>query len=417
MHVVVVGAGIVGVTSAYYLRRAGFEVTVVERRGGVAQETSFANGGFVAPAYASPWAAPGMRGKALRYLFREHSPLVLRPRLSLAQWRWLLRFWSECTLDRYLRNRARMQRLAYYSRDEMRMLRTRHALEYEQSTGVLQLFRTAREIEGVQPTLKLLTESGVPHALLDAEQCRAREAAIHPGAPLTGGLYLPEDETGNCAFFAHQLKDLAAAAGVDFRFDTGVERLLVAGGAIQGVRTGAGEIAADAVVVAAGVDSVTLLKPHGIRLPLYPVKGYSATVPIGALDQAPFLALVDETYKVVITRLGNRLRLAGTAEIGSPELELRESALATLLTAGREWLPYAASWRLARYWVGARPMLPDGPPVLGASPVKGLYLNLGHGGTGWGMAAGSARVVSDLIAGRKPEIDLEGLTIERYAGR
>ncbi len=415
MHVVVVGAGIIGVTTAYSLRRAGFEVTVIERRSGVTQETSFANGGFVAPAYASPWAAPGMVRRVLAHLFSSRSPLVYRPRLDLAQWRFVTRWLGECRRDRWALNRQRMQRLAFYSRDELQQIRTRHALEYEQTTGVLQLFRNEREISGSDGARSLLAEAGVPFALLSPEACRTVEAAIHPASQLAGGLHLPDDETGNCAFFAHQLKDIAIASGVDFRFDTTVHGLMKSGERIERVLTSAGEIACDAVVVAAGVASDGLIRPLGIKLPLYPVKGYSATAPITAYEHAPFMAVVDETHKVVITRMGNRMRLAGTAEIGSDKLVLRETALATLLDSAREWFPYAASWRTARFWVGARPMLPDGPPVLGPTRIKGLYLNLGHGGTGWGMAAGSARVVSDLIAGRQPEIDLEGLTLERYA--
>lgn len=417
MHVLVVGAGIIGVTTAYSLRRAGFEVTVIERHSGVAQETSFANGGFVAPAYASPWAAPGMPGRVLRHLFSSRSPLVWRPRLDVAQWCFVTRWLGECRRDRWAANRARMQRLAFYSRQEMATIRQRHALEYEQSTGVLQLFRSEREVAGSEAARALLTEAGVPFALLSPDACRGLEAALHPAAKLAGGLHLPEDETGNCAYFAHQLKDIAAAAGVKFQFDTAVRGVAVAGGRFSHLLTSAGEVRGDALVVATGAASDTLLRPLGIKLPLYPVKGYSATAPITAFEHAPFTAVVDETHKVVITRMGNRMRLAGTAEIGSRKLELRENALATLLDSARDWFPYAASWRSARFWVGARPMLPDGPPVLGPTPVDGLWLNLGHGGTGWGMAAGSAQVLADLIAGRPAAIDLEGLTLARYARR
>lgn len=414
MHVLVVGAGIIGVTTAYSLRRAGFEVTVIERHSGVAQQTSYANGGFVAPAYASPWAAPGMPGRVLRHLFSARSPLVWRPRLDAGQWRFVTRWLGECRRDRWARNRARMQRLAFYSREQLHAIRQRHALEYEQTTGVLQLFRTEKEIAASESARKLLAEAGVPFALVSPDACRGLEAALHPAARLAGGLHLPEDETGNCAYFTHQLKDLAVAAGVKFEFDTEVQRVVVTGGRFEHLITRGGELRGDALVIAGGATSDSLLRPLGIKLPLYPVKGYSATAPIAAFEHAPFMAVVDETHKVVITRMGNRMRLAGTAEIGSRKLELRENSLATLLDGAREWFPYAASWRNAHFWVGARPMLPDGPPVLGPTPVSGLWLNLGHGGTGWGMATGSAQVVTDLIAGRPAEIDLEGLTLARY---
>lgn len=415
MHVVVVGAGIIGVTTAYSLRRAGFEVTVIERRSGVAQEGSFANGGFVAPAFTSPLAAPGLAGRVLAHLFSSNSPWILKPRLDLAQWRFAARCLGQARRERWELNRARLQRLAFYSRDELQSIAKRHALDYEQSTGVLQLFRTEKEVAASEQARKLLAEAGVPFALLSPEACRNVEAALHPAAKLAGGLHLPEDETGNCAYFAHQLKDIALGLGVDFRFETQVRGLSMAAGRIDRVITDQGEIACDAVVVAGGVSSDALLRPLGIKLPIYPVKGYAATTPITAYEHAPFMSVADQTHQVLITRMGNRMRLAGLNELGSRQLALRENALATLLDAAREWFPYAASWRNARFWVGARPALPDGPPVLGATPVQGLYLNLGHGGAGWTLAAGSARVLADLVAGRPPEIDLDGLTLERFA--
>jgi len=415
MHVVVVGAGIIGVTTAYSLRRAGFEVTVIERHSGVAQESSFATGGFVAPAFTAPSAAPGLAGRMLTHLFSSRSPWIWKPRLDLAQWQFAARWLGQARRDRWELNRARLHRLAFYSRDELQSIAKRHALDYEQTSGVLQLFRNDQEVAASEQARKLLAEAGVPFALLSPEACRSVEAALHPAAKLAGGLHLPEDETGNCAYFTHQLKDIALGLGVNFRFDTSVRGLPVAGGRIERVITDQGEIACDAVVVAGGIASDALLRPLGIKLPLYPLKGYAATTPITAYEHAPFMAVADQTHQVLITRMGNRMRLAGLKELGSRQLVLRENALATLLDAAREWFPYAASWRNARFWVGARPALPDGPPVLGATPVQGLFLNLGHGGAGWTLAAGSARVLADLVAGRPPEIDLDGLTLERFA--
>lgn len=417
MHVIVVGAGIIGVCTAYFLRRAGMDVTVVERRPGVAQETSFANAGVMAPSYVGPWAQPGMPSRVLAYLFRPEAPVVFRPAADLALWRWVRRWLAECDVERFTRNKARMQRLAFYSQSQLRAVRALHAIEYEQATGYLQLLRTEQEVERSAATRKMLGDLGVAHRLLSGDEARTVEPALHPVTPLAGALHLPDDETGNCAFFAHQLKQVAAADGVRFCFGTDAQEFGRSLGRIDCLRTDAGELRADAYVVAGGVDSGKLLRPLGIRLPLMAVKGYSATAAITALDRAPMTSVMDETYKVAITRMGNRLRVAGTAELGTQGLKLRDSALSTLMKVASDWFPGAAAYRKAQFWVGARPMLPDGPPVLGPSPVPNLFLNTGHGSTGWVMACGSGKVLADVIGGRAPEIDLEGLTVDRYERR
>ncbi|HUL68567.1 MAG TPA: D-amino acid dehydrogenase [Burkholderiaceae bacterium] len=416
MRVVVIGAGIIGVTSAYYLRQAGFDVTVFERNSGVAQETSYGNAGVIAPAYIGPWAQPGMPGKILAYLFKPHAPVLFRPTLDRSLWRWLRRWYDECALERFVRNKARMQRIAYYSRDQLRALRARLDLEYEQTAGYLQLFRTQRELDRCAPARKLLADAGVPHRMLAAEECRALEPALAPSAQLAGGLHLPDDETGNCAFFARQLKDIAESDGVAFRFGAAVTGFDVQNGSLRGVLVDGSPVSADLCVLAAGIDSAGYLAQLGIDLAIYPVKGYAATVPVTNHEHAPHLAVMDEDYKVAVTRMGQRLRIAGTAEIGSRRLKLRASALRTLIRVAIDWFPSAAAYAQAQYWVGARPMLPDGPPLLGSTPIRGLILNVGHGSSGWAMACGCARVVADLAAGRTPEIDLDGLTLARYAG-
>jgi D-amino-acid dehydrogenase len=417
VHVIVVGAGIIGVCSAYYLRRAGHEVTVIERRAGVAQEASHANAGVIAPGYVAPWAQPGMPGKVLSYLFRAEAPIVFRPQLDPALWRWLFRWLRECGLERYKRNKSRMQRLAFYRQAQLRELRTQHGFDYEQSTGYMQLFRSAEEVDRSQTTRRMLAELGVTHALLDAGQARAIEPALEPDTPLAGALLLPDDETGNCAYFAQLLKDLAITDGVDFRFGVAARSLGLASGAVDHLRTDGGDMRADAYLIAGGVDSLALLRPAGIRLPLLAIKGYSATAPLQELGHAPSIGVMDETYKVAITRLGKRLRIAGTAELGTRGMVLRESALGTLLKVACDWFPSAAVYRNAQFWIGARPMLPDGPPVLGATPVGRLFVSIGHGSSGWAMACGSGRILADLISGRSPEIDLDGLTLDRYKRR
>jgi D-amino-acid dehydrogenase len=415
MHVIVVGAGIIGVTSAYYLRRAGCEVTVVERRTGVAQETSFANAGVMAPGYVAPWAQPGMPAKVIAYLFKPESPIVFRPAADLALWRWLRRWLAECDLQRFARNKERMQRLAFYSQSLLRELRIEHALDYEQATGYLNLFRSELEVARSAPSRTMLAELGVAHALLTADEARTIEPALNESTPLAGALHLPDDETGNCAFFAHQLKDIAVSSGARFRFGTDVQAVELVGGAFHRLRTDAGTIDADACVIAGGVDSRTLLAPLGLHVPLMPVKGYSASVTVSAPEHAPTVGVMDETYKVAVTRLGKRLRIAGTAELGTADMKLRDRPLRTLLKVARDWYPGAAPYAKAQFWVGARPMLPDGPPLLGRTPVARLFLNVGHGSTGWVMACGSGRVLADIVTGRTPEIDLQGLTLDRYA--
>jgi D-amino-acid dehydrogenase len=417
MHVVVIGAGIIGVTSAYYLRQAGLDVTVVERNSGAAQEASYGNAGVIAPAYVGPWAQPGLPKKILAHLLRANAPIVFRPTFDRAQWRWLLRWYGECGLDRFVRNKARMQRVAYYSREQLRQLRGRLKLDYEQTAGYLQLFRSQQEFDRCAPARKVLADAGVPHRVLSPDECRALEPTLAASASLAGGVHMPDDETGNCAFFARQLKDVAEDDGVVFRFGTQVAGIAVQGGAVSGVRVDDTTLPADVCVLAAGVESAAQLAALGIDLALYPVKGYSATVPITRHEAAPSVSVMDEDRKVAITRMGQRLRIAGTAEIGSRRLSLRASALRSLIRTAIDWFPAAAGYAQAQYWVGARPMLPDGPPLLGATPIRGLLLNLGHGSSGWAMACGSARVIADLAAGRTPEIDLEGLTLARYSAR
>jgi D-amino-acid dehydrogenase len=414
MQVIVVGGGIIGVCAAYYLRNHGMEVTVIERRGDVALEASFGNAGLIAPGYVAPWAAPGMPRKVLSYLMKDEAPVRFRPQLSPRFWRWVSMWLGECTAERFRVNKSRMQRVAFYSRDELHKLRDKYGLRYEQSRGYLQLFRSAHDLRMSEPARALLTESGVEFKALSPDDCRALEPALSQSTRLAGGLHLPGDESGNCPLFARQLKEEALRNGVRFRFNESVSRLISEGGRVTGVLTDRGPVKADAVVLAAAVDSARLMKPLGLRLPIYPVKGYSATVNLTADAAGPQQAIMDEAYKTAITPMGARLRIAGTAEIGNRELTLEPRALQTLVKVASDWFPMAARYSEAHFWVGARPMLPDGPPVLGATRVPGLFLDVGHGSTGWAMACGSGRIVADVVAGLEPGISLDGLTLERY---
>ncbi|MBR8212077.1 D-amino acid dehydrogenase [Burkholderia cenocepacia] len=431
MHVIVLGAGVIGVTTAWHLREAGCDVTVIEREADVAQATSLGNAGVIAPGYVTPWAAPGMPGKILKYLFKPASPLIFRPTLDAAQWRWIARWLRECEFERFRVNKQRMQRIAYYSRARLHAFRERYPFDYGASRGYLQLLRGAFDVDMVQPALKVLRDAGIAFRELDAAGCTAIEPGLRWArqAPV-GGIYLPDDEAGDCARFTRELRVLCEAHGVTFRFNTELRALDVAGEKARGVHVvavggnhegnGSGgarhgtTLAADAIVVALGVDSAGLLRPHGIDVPLYPVKGYSATLAVVDDEKAPCAALMDESLKTAITRFGPTLRVAGTAELGNRHATLRQQALDTLMKVLDDWFPHAADRTSARFWVGRRPMTPDGPPLLGASGIDGLWLNVGHGSTGWAMSMGSGKVVADLVTGRTPEIDLAGLTLERY---
>lgn len=416
MRVAVLGAGVIGVSAAWHLARAGADVVVLERRSGPALETSFANAGQVSPGYSTPWAAPGIPLKALKWLFQRHAPLAIRPDGSWRQWAWIARMLGQCTAQRYAVNKRRMMRLAEYSRDVLRELRAGEQLSYEQRRlGTLQLFRDAAQLDAAQRDVEVLRSFGVPFELLDRnELARAEPALAGVAHRLSGGLRLPNDETGDCHLFTRQLADRAAALGVQFRFDAVVDALEVEGGRVVGVRLGEERLPVDACVVALGSHTPALLAPHGIDVPVYPVKGYSLTMPVRDEASAPVSTVLDETYKVAITRFDRRIRVGGMAELAGHDLTLRPRRRATLEKVVRELFPEGGDLAAARFWTGLRPMTPDGTPIVGATPVQGLYLNTGHGTLGWTMAAGSGRLIADLVVGRRPEIDPEGLGIERY---
>jgi D-amino-acid dehydrogenase len=413
MHVIVIGGGIIGVTTAYFLRQAGCDVTLVEKRDGVAQETSFANSGIIAPAYTTPWAAPGMPRKLIGYAFRQYSPLIFKPTLDPAVWRWIAAWIGQCRLERYRINKLRMQRVAMHSRAVLDTLRKKLGLNYEQSTGYLQLFRTEREVALTKPALELLRETGIPFSLVDEAGARIIEPGIAEDFRFAGAIHLPQDESGNCALFARLLRKQAEADSINFRFGHHVSRIEAVDSHVD-VHTNHGVIRADNLVLAAGVASAELAKPLRIRIPLWPVKGYSATAQVVAGESAPRAALMDEAYKVGITRLGTRIRVAGIAELSNSTLAIREAAVKTLIKVARDWFPHAANYSTASYWCGARPMLPDGAPLLGPTPYKRVFLNVGHGSTGWAMSCGCAQVVADVITGKPAEVDLDGLTLARY---
>ncbi|KQW71847.1 amino acid dehydrogenase [Phenylobacterium sp. Root77] len=417
MKVAVLGGGVIGVSSAYYLAKAGHEVTVIERQAGPALETSFANAGEISPGYASPWAGPGIPAKAVKWLLMEHAPLILKPKFDVATIGWLLSTLRNCTEGRYAINKSRMVRLAEYSRDLLIALRAETGVAYdERSRGTLQLFRTQAQMDGIGKDVEVLKSYGVPYEVLDAAGCVGAEPGLANALePIVGGLRLPNDETGDCFKFTNALADIAKGMGVDFQFDTAIEGLRKEGGAVAAVRTSRGEVTADAFLVAMGSYSPALVASFGMRLPVYPVKGYSITAPILDAERAPVSTLLDESYKVAITRLGDRIRVGGMAEISGFNNDLHPRRRRTLEHSMQSLFPGAGDAAAASFWSGLRPMTPDGTPVVGATPIGKLFLNTGHGTLGWTMACGSGQVIADVISGAASAIDTRDLAISRYS--
>ena len=416
MRVLVAGGGVIGVSSAWYLARAGFEVTVVERQAAPAQETSFANAGQISPGYASPWAAPGVPLKALKWLFSKDAPLWIQPGLDPNQYLWLLQMLRNCTARRYAINKARMVRLSEYSRDCLDELRAEIGIDYEgRQLGTTQLFRTQAQLDDAGRDIAVLKQYGVPYEVLDrAGIVKAEPALAGVVDRLAGALRLPRDQTGDCALFTQRLAEHAQAAGVEFRCNATVEAIEVSADRITGMRIDGKTEKADRYVLALGSYTPRLLAPLGIRLPVYPLKGYSLTVPITDPAMAPTSTVLDENYKVAVTRFEQRIRIGGIAEVRGYNLSLSPRRRATLEKVVAELYPHGGDLRQGQFWTGLRPATPDGTPVIGATGFDNLYLNTGHGTLGWTMACGSGRYLADLMAGATPQISSEGLDISRY---
>jgi D-amino-acid dehydrogenase len=416
MRVVVLGAGVIGVTTAYYLAKAGHQVSVLERQPNVALETSFANAGEISPGYSSPWAGPGVPQKALKWLFMRHAPLIIQPLLNAETVSWCLDILRNCTAERYKTNKSRMVRLAEYSRDQLDALRRDTGITYDHRTqGTLQLFRTAKQVAGAHKDIEVLREDGVPFEVLDADGCIAAEPGLAAARErIAGGLRLPHDETGDCFIFTNKLAEMAKALGVEFHFGVEIDSLQREGNRVRAIKTNRGDFDGDVFVGALGSFTPKLVKPLGLKVPVYPIKGYSITVPIIDPDRAPVSTVMDETYKVAITRLGDRIRVGGTAEISGYDLKLRAARRDTLEHSVGDLFPGGGDLKAASFWSGLRPMTPDGPPIVGPSKFANLWLNTGHGTLGWTMACGSARVLADIVSGRKPDIDVADLGPDRY---
>ena len=415
MRVVILGSGVVGVASAYYLARAGHEVTVIDREAGPALETSFANAGQISPGYAAPWAAPGVPLKAVKWMFEKHAPLAIRLDGTRFQLQWMWQMLRNCTAERYAVNKGRMVRLAEYSRDCLQALRADTGIQYEGRTGgTLQLFRTQQQLDGAAKDMAVLQEANVPFELLSPAELKNAEPALAAVShKLTGGLRLPGDETGDCQLFTTRLAALAESLGVKFRYNTPIDALAIAGGKIAGVQCGSETVRADAYVVALGSYSTSFIS-NLMKIPVYPLKGYSITAPIVDETAAPVSTVLDETYKIAITRFDQRIRVGGMAEIVGFDKTLRAARRETLEMCVNDLFPGGGDTSKATFWTGLRPMTPDGTPIVGRTPVSNLFLNTGHGTLGWTMSCGSGQLLADLISGKKPAIQADDLSVHRY---
>ena len=418
MRVVILGSGVIGVTSAWYLAKAGHEVIVLDRQPGPALETSFGNAGQISPGYASPWAAPGIPLKALKWMFQEHAPLAIRPDGTLRQLKWMWQMLRNCNPASYAVNKERMVRLAEYSRDCFRELRADTGIPYEgREQGTLQLFRTQEQLDGAAKDIAVLKDAGVPYELLTADQLGRAEPALEKvKGKLTGGLRLPNDETGDCQLFTTRLAKMAEDLGVRFRYGVSIDGLATAKGEIAGVVCGKELVQADSYVVALGSYSPHLLQGIGglPDIPVYPLKGYSITVPIVNAEAAPVSTILDETYKIAVTRFDDRIRVGGMAEVVGYNKDLNPKRRATLELVVNDLFPGAGDTAQASFWTGLRPMTPDGTPVVGATPLSNLFINTGHGTLGWTMSCGSGKLLADLISGRRPAIASDDLSVARY---
>ncbi|QBC46070.1 dadA [Acinetobacter baumannii] len=416
MRVIVLGSGVIGVASAYYLARQGAEVTVLDRQSGPAEETSFGNAGQISPGYSTPWAAPGIPFKAVKWMFQHHAPLAINLDGSMWQLQWMAQMLKNCNPQSYAVNKERMMRVAEYSRDCLRELRKDTGIHYEnRAKGTLQLFRKEAQMEAVQRDISVLEECGVSYELLNGNELgRVEPALANAQDKLVGGLHLPNDETGDCYLFTNALAQIAKELGVNFQFNQNVEKLIVEGDQIKGVQVNGKVLTADRYVLAFGSYSRDFLKPLDLQLPVYPVKGYSLTIPIVDPAFAPQSTVLDETYKIAITRFDQRIRVGGMAELSGFNLGLNEDRRATLHMVTQDLFP-GGDMEQASFWTGLRPMTPDSTPIIGATRFKNLFLNTGHGTLGWTMACGSGKLISDIVLNHKTDISTDGLSIQRYS--
>ena len=418
MKVVVLGAGIIGTTSAYFLAKQGHEVTVIDRQDSVSMETSHANAGCLSYGFTSPWASPGLPFSVLKWVLTGRSPLIINPNMSVETIKFLYRMYKNCNSRSYEINKSRMLRVANYSQKALLEIETDFDLYYEQKKqGSLQLFWDSKEIEKTQKDIAILDKFNINSQLLSAEEC----VKIEPGLQyvknkLAGGIQFKDDFTGNCYLFSTEVYKKCVEMGVNFEFNTEIKSLQISNDKIASVSTDIGEIYADCYSVSLGSYSTKILSKIGIEIPIYPVKGYSITLPVLSNEDAPQSTIMDEKNKIAITRLGDRIRVAGMAHLTDFDKNLRTKSLDSLMSGLDLLFPKSyESSKETNFWTGFRPSTPDGTPIIGPTPFNNLFLNTGHGTLGWTMSAGSGKLLANLVSGIDPEISTEGIDMSRYS--
>ncbi|GGX41858.1 D-amino acid dehydrogenase [Saccharospirillum salsuginis] len=419
MKVVVLGAGVIGVTTAYYLAKAGHKVIVVDRQGAAGMETSFANAGMISTGYSTPWAAPGVPIKAIKWMFQRLAPFKVSPgALNRHSMPWLIQMTRNCSHSAYATNKQRLLTLAEYSRESFLKLEDDLNIAYDnRKHGTLQLFRNKKQLHSIRQDLDVLDDMGIPYELLDAEGCLAVEPGLaHGSRNFVGGLRLINDLTGDCHLFTQTLVDECRKMGVEFRFDTVIDSIKATTRNIMYVCTGSRVIKGDAYVCALGSYSPELLKPLGVKLPIYPIKGYSLTYSISDQENhAPRSTIMDESYKVAITRFDKRIRVGGMAEIAAFNLKAYKKRQKALEFVLNDLFPGSVGLDEPEAWAGLRPMTPDSTPILGRTRYSNLYLNTGHGSLGWTLSLGSARTLAAIISELRPDVSPEDYSIVRYS--
>lgn len=416
MKVVILGAGIAGVASAYFLNQAGYDVTVIDRASGVAQETSFANAGQLSFGYTTPWAAPNTPSRVVKWFFKKHSPLIIRPDGSLFQLEWLAKMTANCTLAAYERNQSRMMRISEYSRAQFQQFEQKEKIHFEQrQKGTLHLFRQQAAFDAHLKEMRVLEQYHVPYQVLNAQECLQYEPNLaHIQHQIVGAFRLPNDWTGDCQLFATQLAQLCQARGVKFQFNCEIKDFDISGSRVLAVNAGGERWEAEQFLCTLGSFSRPILRQLGLNLPIYPVKGYSLTVPITQTELAPQSTVLDDAYKVAITRFDNRIRVGGMAELSGYPLQLSPVHRETLSMVVNELFPNSGDVSQANYWSGLRPVTPDSTPIIGRTPFDNLFTNTGHGTLGWTMSLGSGKIITDLMSEGKAEVETHDLSVLRY---
>jgi D-amino-acid dehydrogenase len=416
VKVVILGAGVVGVTAAYYLQKDGHEVTVIDRQDGAGLETSFANGGQISPSQAYPWAAPEVPFLMLKWLGRNDAPLLYRMRLDPRLWIWSLQFLLNCTPGNFMKNTVKNLRMSLYSRSLLPEIRRETGIEYDcLEKGILQIYREQKELDKAAKFNEALAKLGCAHEVLDADGVRRLEPAYNSSPDkVIGGIYTAVDESGDAFKFSQELSKYAASQGVEFRYGETIKSLNKAGSKIASVTTDKGIISADTFIMSMGSYSPLFLRPLGISAPIQPVKGYSITVPTAGHNGAPTISLTDNDHKLVFSRVGERMRVAGTAEFNGYDTEMNEGRVTSLRDVAQKLFPNAGDYAETEFWTGLRPMTPDGVPIIGSTPYENLYMNTGHGTLGWTMCASSGQLTADLVAGRTPSVDISDVGLDRF---